>query len=431
MSAAFLIFLATFLAMAAIGLPVAFAKIVGSVVYLSITGQDVGLIAETMLNGLFDGFVLLAVPLFILAASFMNAGAITDRLLRFSLALVGRFKGGLGHVNIVASLIFSGMSGSAIADAAGIGRVIIDMMRREDRYPAGFAAAVTAASATIGPIIPPSIPMVLYALVADTSIGYLFLAGIFPGLVMGAALMAMNAWIAHRRGFTQDEIVPLAELPGVTLRAFPALMLPVILLGGIYGGATTPTEAASVAALYALFLAVIVYRRLDLKSFAQLVLDAARSSAVVGLIIAGALVFNYIVASENIPGRVADALEGLDMSATQFLLFANLLFLALGCLFDATTMLLIVVPILLPTCRALGVDLVHFGVVITVNIMIGLITPPYGVLLFVINGITGIALRDIIREIWPFLLALLVALFSMTLVPAIVLWLPRMFGYQG
>jgi len=431
LSAAFLIFLATFLAMAAIGLPVAFAKIVGSVVYLSITGQDVGLIAETMLNGLFDGFVLLAVPLFILAASFMNAGAITDRLLRFSLALVGRFKGGLGHVNIVASLIFSGMSGSAIADAAGIGRVIIDMMRREDRYPAGFAAAVTAASATIGPIIPPSIPMVLYALVADTSIGYLFLAGIFPGLVMGAALMAMNAWIAHRRGFTQDEIVPLAELPGVTLRAFPALMLPVILLGGIYGGATTPTEAASVAALYALFLAVIVYRRLDLKSFAQLVLDAARSSAVVGLIIAGALVFNYIVASENIPGRVADALEGLDMSATQFLLFANLLFLALGCLFDATTMLLIVVPILLPTCRALGVDLVHFGVVITVNIMIGLITPPYGVLLFVINGITGIALRDIIREIWPFLLALLVALFSMTLVPAIVLWLPRMFGYQG
>lgn len=431
MSAEFLATLAVFLGLAAIGLPVAFAMMTAAITYMVMSGRDIGLVGEQILNGLFESFVLLAVPLFILAANIMNAGTVSDRLLAFCLALVGRFRGGLAQVNVIASLIFSGMSGSAIADAAGIGKVIIEMMRREDRYPAGFAAAITAASATIGPIIPPSIPMILYALVSDASVGYLFLGGILPGLFMGAMLMAMNVIIASRRDFARDEVVPLRALPRITVRAIPPLMLPVILLTGIYGGVTTPTEAASIAALYALFLAAVVYRKLSLGALYEIIRDAARSSGVVGLIIAGALVFNYIVASENIPAQVANALQGIDISPIVFLLLVNLLFLALGCLFDATTMLLIVVPLFLPTCRALGIDLVHFGVVIVVNIMIGLITPPYGVLLFVINALTGIPLKDIIREIWPFLAVLILALIVMTLVPDIVLWLPRTFGYQG
>jgi tripartite ATP-independent transporter DctM subunit len=430
-SAEFLATLAVFAGLAAIGLPVALSMMSAAVAYMALSGRDIGLVGEQILNGLFESFVLLAVPLFILAANIMNAGTVSDRLLSFCLALVGRFRGGLAQVNVAASLIFSGMSGSAIADAAGIGKVIIEMMRREDRYPAGFAAAITAASATIGPIIPPSIPMILYALVSDASVGYLFLGGILPGLFMGAMLMAMNVVIARRRDFARDQVVPVRELPRITVRAIPALLLPVILLTGIYGGVTTPTEAAAIAALYALFLATVVYRKLSLGALYEIIRDAARSSGVVGLIIAGALVFNYIVASENIPNQVASALQGLDISPVMFLLLVNLLFLALGCLFDATTMLLIVVPLFLPTCRALGIDLVHFGVVIVVNIMIGLITPPYGVLLFVINALTGIPLKDIIREIWPYLAALILALLVMTLVPNIVLWLPRMFGYQG
>lgn len=431
MSAVFLATLAVFAGLAAIGLPVALSMMTAAVTYMALSGRDIGLVGEQILNGLFESFVLLAVPLFILAANIMNAGTVSDRLLSFCLALVGRFRGGLAQVNVVASLIFSGMSGSAIADAAGIGKVIIGMMRREGRYPAGFAAAITAASATIGPIIPPSIPMILYALVSDVSVGYLFLGGILPGLFMGAMLMTMNVIIAGRRGFARDEVVPIRELPRITLRAIPALMLPVILLTGIYGGITTPTEAAAIAALYALFLATVVYRKLSFGALYEIVRDAARSSGVVGLIIAAALVFNYIVASENIPNQVAVALQGLDVSPIMFLLLINLLFLALGCLFDATTMLLIVVPLFLPAARALDIDLVHFGVVIVVNIMIGLITPPYGVLLFVINALTGIPLKDIIREIWPFLAALILALLVMTLVPEIVLWLPRMLGYQG
>lgn len=431
MSAVFLATLAVFAGLAAIGLPVALSMMTAAVTYMALSGRDIGLVGEQILNGLFESFVLLAVPLFILAANIMNAGTVSDRLLSFCLALVGRFRGGLAQVNVVASLIFSGMSGSAIADAAGIGKVIIGMMRREGRYPAGFAAAITAASATIGPIIPPSIPMILYALVSDVSVGYLFLGGILPGLFMGAMLMTMNVIIAGRRGFARDEVVPIRELPRITLRAIPALMLPVILLTGIYGGITTPTEAAAIAALYALFLATVVYRKLSLGALYEIVRDAARSSGVVGLIIAAALVFNYIVASENIPNQVAVALQGLDVSPIMFLLLINLLFLALGCLFDATTMLLIVVPLFLPAARALDIDLVHFGVVIVVNIMIGLITPPYGVLLFVINALTGIPLKDIIREIWPFLAALILALLVMTLVPEIVLWLPRMLGYKG
>ena len=353
----------------------------------------------------------------------MNAGTISDRLLRFCVAVVGRFKGGLGHVNVVASIIFSGMSGSAVADAAGIGKIIINMMVKSGHYTRGYAAAITAASATIGPIIPPSIPMVLYALVSNSSIGYLFLGGIIPGILMGVVLMAMNSFIAIKRGYEPEESVPISKLPIITFNAFPALLMPVILLYCIYGGVTTPTEAAAVAAFYALVLASIFYRALSFSNFYSILVESARSSAAVGLVIGGALILNYIVASENIPDIIASYLVGLDVSPLLFLICVNILILLLGCILDATTLILVIIPLFLPSCKELGIDFVHFGVVAVVNCMIGLITPPYGVLLFVINAVSRIPLGEIIKEVIPFLLVLIAALFFMVSFPDLVLWL--------
>lgn len=417
--------------LAGIGTPIGYAILIASIVYLGFAGMDVALAGEKILQGLYKSFVLLAVPLFIVAANIMNAGTISERLLNFCVAAVGRFKGGLGHVNVVASLIFSGMSGSAVADAAGLGKIIIEMMTKDGRYSRGYAAAITAASATIGPIIPPSIPMVLYALVSNTSIGALFLAGILPGLVMGAVLMAMNYYLAGKRGFAMEEPVPFKELPRHTANAFPALLMPAILLYGIYGGVTTPTEAAAVAAFYALLLAGLFYRALTWRNLYRIFVDSARSSAAVGLVIGGALILNFIVISENIPGMMSDFLTGRDVHPLVFLLSVNLLVLLLGCVLDATTIILVIVPLFIPACRELGIDLVHFGVLVVVNSMIGLITPPYGILLFVINAVTRIPLREIIREIWAFLGVLLIALLLLILLPDLVLWLPRLFGYQA
>lgn len=423
--------LVTLLFLGIIGTPIGYAILTASVVYLALAGLDIALVGEKILQGFYKSAILLAVPLFIVAANIMNAGSITDRLLQFCIAVVGRFKGGMGHVNVVASLIFSGMSGSAVADAAGIGKIIISMMTRDGRYTRGYAAAITAASATIGPIIPPSIPMVLYALVSNASIGALFLAGILPGLIMGVVLMGMNAYLAHKRGFAVEESVPLSALTRTTANAFPALLMPVILLYGIYGGVTTPTEAAAVAALYALLLAALFYRSLSLKALYQVFVDSARSSASVGIVIGGAFILNFIVISEQIPQSISILLEGADISPIMFLIVVNVLILFLGCVLDATTIILVVVPLFLPTCQALGIDLVHFGVLVVVNSMIGLITPPYGILLFVINAVTDIPLREIIREIWGFLAVLVGALVIMMLSPGLVLWLPRLLGYQG
>lgn len=431
MTLAFIVCLGVLLALAALGAPIALSMIVSSIVYVAMRGQDLALPAEQLIQGIYDSYVILAVPLFIVAANIMNAGTVSERLLGFVVAIVGRFRGGLGHVNVVASLIFAGMSGSAVADAAGIGKLIINMMREGGRYTAGYAAAITAASSTIGPIIPPSIPMVLYALVSDQSIGYLFLGGVVPGLIMGLVLMVMNARIARVRNFKLEEPVPAREIPRLTLNAFPALMMPVILLVGIYGGMTTPTEAAALAALYALFLSVVFYRALSFRAFWDIMRVSASQSASVGVVIGGALIFNYIVASENIPAHMQAFAGSLDISPLMFLLMINVLLLLLGCLLDASTLILVIIPLFLPACRELGIDLVHFGVVAIVNCMIGLITPPYGIVLFVINAVTGIALRDMIREIWPFLGALLAALLALILFPDLVLWLPRMFGYAG
>ncbi|MEK9759063.1 MAG: TRAP transporter large permease [Paracoccaceae bacterium] len=416
---------------AAIGIPVAYAILFGVIMYLGVGGQDLAIAGETMVQRLYDGFLLLAVPLFIVSANIMNAGTLSDRLLNFCIALVGRFRGGMGHVNVVASLIFSGMSGSAVADAAGIGKVIIDMMVKSGKYTRGYAAAITAATATIGPIIPPSIPMVLYALVSNASIGSLFLGGIVPGLFMGAVLMGMNTLISHRRGFGNEEPVPLRDLPAITIKATPALLMPAILLFGIYSGVTTPTEAAAIAALYALLIAGGLYRALKLRSLYDVCVESARSAASVGLVIGSSMILTYVVVQEDIPQAISGIFESLSISPLPFLILVNVLVLLLGCVLDATVIILVIVPLFIPTCNALGIDLVHFGVLIVVNSMIGLITPPYGILLFVINAVTGIPLKDIIAEIWAFLAILIAALVCMIAFPEIILWLPKMFGYQG
>lgn len=414
-----------------LGLPIGLSMLASSIVYLLVTGQDMGIAAEQLLQGLNNSYTLLAIPLFILAAEIMNMGSLTDRLLSFCNAIVGRFRGGLGHVNIMSSLIFSGMSGSAIADAAGVGRMVINMMTRDGRYTPAYAAAVTAASAVIGPIIPPSIPLVLYGLISDASIGYLFMAGIVPGLILGAVLMAMNAYIARVRDFPVEQAVPMRELPGITFRALPALMMPVVLLGGIYSGVMTPTEAAAVAALYALVISIVLYRSVSLRGAYDALLSSGRSMASIGILISGAMVFNYVVTKENIPVTVSQFLSGMDLSAMGFLLIVNLILLVLGGLLEGGTILLVIVPILIPTAKLLGIDMVHFGLVVTVNLMIGLITPPYGLLLFIMANITGESIKRIVTESLPFLAVMIGALMFITYVPDAVLWLPRMMGYQG
>lgn len=418
-------------ALAFLGLPIGHAMIAGSILYLLLAGFDMGIAAEQLLNGMYANYIILAVPLFILAAELMNIGSMTDRLLRFCDAFVGRFRGGLAHVNILQSIIFAGMSGSAIADAAGTGKMMQNMMTKDGKYTPSFAAALTAATAVIGPIIPPSIPMVLFALVSDASIGYLFLGGVVPGLLMALSQMIIVGVAARRRNFPVEPPTPLRELPGITWRAFPTLMMPVVLLGGIYSGATTPTEAAALAAAYALAISVVLYRSVSFAEVYASLLASARTTASIGMLIAGALVFNYVVTIENIPNAVSLLLTSWELSPATFLLLVNILLLLLGCALEGTTILLIIVPVLIPSAQALGIDMVHFGVVVVVNIMIGLITPPYGLLLFIMTRIAVVPMRDLVLDVLPFLWAMFASLALITIFPGLVLWLPRLLGYGG
>jgi C4-dicarboxylate transporter, DctM subunit len=418
-------------ALSLLGLPIGHAMVAGSVLYLWMAGLDIGTAAEQMLNGLFSSYLLLAIPLFILAAEFMNSGSIMDRLLRFCNALVGRYRGGLAQVNVVQSIIFASMSGSALADVAGSGKLMQSLMTREGKYTRSFTAALSAASAVIGPLLPPSIPLVLYALVSDTSIGFLFLAGVAPGLLVGVLQMCLVAYLARRRGFPVEQAVPLRELPRVTLVAFPTLMMPVILLGCLYSGITTPTEAAAAAAAYALLISAFLYRSIGWRDVYRSLASSARTTISIGMLIAGALVFNYVITIENVPRSLSTMLQAYDLSALGYLLLVNLALLLLGCVLEGTTILLVIVPVLLPTALALGIDPVHFGVVAVLNIMIGLITPPYGLLLFMMSRIAEVPLRDLVRDLLPFLGLMVAALAAVTLLPDLVLFLPRLLGYTG
>ena len=418
-------------ALSVVGLPLGYAMIGGSILWLFLSGLDMGTAAEQLLNGMMGSQLLLAIPLFILAAEFMNTGSIMDRLLHFCNALVGRFRGGLAQVNVVQSVIFASMSGSALADAAASGKLMQSLMTRDGKYPPAYAAALTCVSSVIGPIIPPSIPLVLYALVSDTSVGYLFLAGIIPGLLLGAVQSGLIAVTARRRKFPVEERVPLSALPRVTWEALPALLMPVILLGCLYSGVTTPTEAAAVAAAYALLISVVLYRSVRWKDVYRSLATSARVTVSIGMLIAGALVFNFVITSENIPKTISTMLKAYELSPLAFLLMVNVLLLVLGCFLEGTTIILVILPVLLPTAEALGVDLVHFGVMAVVNIMIGLVTPPYGLLLFLMTKIADVPLRDMVREALPFLLVMFIALAIITLVPDVTLFLPRLLGYKG
>ena len=414
-----------------LGVPIGQAMIGGSVLYLYLKGMDMGTAAEQLLNGTYSSFLLLAIPLFILAATIMSTGSILDRLLRFCNAIVGRFPGGLAQVNVLQSIVFASMSGSALADAAGSGKMMLAMMTRNGQYTRGFAAALTAVSAVIGPILPPSIPLVLYALVSGASIGYLFIAGVLPGLLLGAVQMGLIYFLAKRRNYPVEARGALREMPAITRAAFPALMLPVILLGCLYSGITTPTEAAGLAAAYALLISVLLYRSIGWRDMYDALLTSARTSISIGMLIAGALVFNFVITAENIPASLSEILKTLDLSPQGFLLLVNLMLLVLGCFLEGSTIILVILPVLLPTATALGIDPVHFGVVAVLNIMIGLVTPPYGLLLFMMTRIADVSLVELVREVMPFLGVMLGALVLITLWPDLVLFLPRLAGYSG
>ncbi|AYQ29272.1 MULTISPECIES: TRAP transporter large permease [unclassified Polaromonas] len=411
-------------------MPIGFSMIAAGIGYLAVKGQDIGLVAEQIGNGLYNSYVLLAVPLFVFAANIMNAGTVSERIFDFCRILVGRFRGGLAQVDILVSVIFSGMSGSAIADAAGPGLVTIRQMLKKPEYTRGFAGAVVVASATLGPIIPPSIPMVIYALVSGASVGALFLGGVVPGFLMAGLMMGVVAIIAKKRNMPRDEPVPRSEWAGLIFRGALPLSMPIVLLGGIYSGVFTPTEAAAVAALHALILAAVVFRALTWRSFWGVVMESTRGSAVITMILAGSFMLNYAFTAEGVPQAMAAWVDGMHLSQIGFLLMVNVMFLVLGCFLDVSVLLLVFVPMLLPAAKLLGVDLVHFGVLVVLNMMIGLIHPPFGMLLFVTKALTGIPIGEMMKEGWPFLAMLLLLLLAMTFFPQIVLWLPQTMGYK-
>lgn len=412
-----------------IRMPIGFSMLMSGVAYLIAKGQDVGLVAEQVSNGLYNSYVLLAVPLFVFAANLMNAGTVSERIFDFCRILVGRMRGGLAQVDILVSVIFSGISGSAIADAAGPGLVTIRQMLKKPEYTRGFAGAVVVASATLGPIIPPSIPMVIYSLVSGASVGALFLGGVVPGLLMTVLMMGVVHVIATQRNMPREDPIPMREWPRILFRGALPLSMPIVLLGGIYSGAFTPTEAAAVAALHALLLSTVVYRALTWRSFWGVVMESTRASAVITIILAGSFILNYAFTAEQVPQQMAAWVDSMQLSRIQFLLMINVLFLVLGCFLDVSVLLLVFVPMLLPAVNALGIDLVHFGVLVVLNMMIGLIHPPFGMLLFVTKALTGIPIGEMMREGWMFLVMLLGLLLSLTFFPELVLWLPRTMGY--
>jgi C4-dicarboxylate transporter DctM subunit len=431
MSSGLPVLAAIFIGTAVLGAPIGLCMLAAGFAYLIATHQDVGLVVDQTMNGLYNSYLLLAVPLFIFVANLMNASGVLERLLAFAQAMVGGLRGGLAHINVVSNLIFSGMSGSAVADAAGPGLIVARMMMRDGRYPAGFAAATSVVSATVGPLVPPSIAMIFYALIANASVGALFLAGLVPAALMALALMGAIALVARRRDFPREAPLPWNAVPAIFGRALLPLALPVILLGIIYSGIASPTEAAAIAAAYALVLAFGVYRSMTLARLGEAIAETVRTTATIGLIMAGAFVFNYAIANEGVPQLIRNSLVAWNLAPITFLLCVNLLLLALAVLIDEITILLVIVPLLVPVAQSIGIDPVHFGVVVVLNMMVGLVLPPHGLLLFVVHGLTGTPLADIFREMPLFVAAMLLVLIAVTLCPDLALTVPRLFGYAA
>ncbi len=429
MSLPFAVFLAVFVVTFLIRMPIAIGMMAASVFYFMLEPGPVAtveMVTTQFVGQLHVKFVMIAIPLFIFAARVMNEGGVTDLIFNWALTLVGRLKGGMGHVNVVASLIFSGMSGAATADAAGLGLMEIRAMQKRG-YDDGFACAITAASATIGPIFPPSIPMILYATLSGASIGALFLGGIVPGLILAAFLMGYVAVVAHRRGYPRERVgLTLLAWLLLTLRALPALLTPVILLTGIYTGIFTPTEGGAIAAAWALFVGFAIYRTLGPRRLWTVLVDSAETTAVVAVKIGAAFAFSFIISYEQVSAHLTAFLIEVSTSKLMLLLMVNLAFLVLGMVVDTMVLLIVFVPLVIPVARAFGIDLTHFGVVLILNMMIGLSTPPVGGLLFIVSAVSGVPLHRIIPEMLPLVGVMIAVLVLITLVPDLVLALPRL-----
>jgi tripartite ATP-independent transporter DctM subunit len=415
---------ATWLGLMVLGMPIFLTLGVSCLAYLWANG-DVLLAVPQRLTASANSFTLLAAPFFMLSGLAMNTAGVTHRIYDFAECLAGWLRGGLAHVNIVGSVIFAGMSGSAVADAAGLGTIEIKAMADEG-YPKEFAAAVTAASATIGPIIPPSVPLLFYGVVADASIGRLFLGGVIPGLLMAGALMVMVAWMSHRRGY------PSHPFPGVrvaarrTRRAALSLLTPVILLGGMLSGVFTPTEAAFVAAAYALLLGLAVHRELKWRDLPGLFLETVETNAVVLMLVMTSSLFGWVLARAQVPQALGAWFLGLSTDPLIVLLVINVFLLIVGCFMEALAALVILVPVFLPVIKALGIDPIHFGVVMVLNLMIGTLTPPIGIVLFVVARVAQLPFERVTRATAPFLAPLVVVLLLITVFPELVLLLPRL-----
>ncbi len=431
LSTAFIVFLIIFVLMFILRMPIPMGMMSACVFYFLISGDNVKMVGQQTLKTFYTNYTIIAVPLFIFAANVMNSGKVTDKVFGFAKCFVGRFKGGLGHVNVLASLIFSGMTGSAIADASGLGKMEIDAMRAEG-YDDGFSCAITAASATIGPVFPPSIPMVIYAMLSGASVGALFMGGMVPGVLLAIALMIYVAFIAHKRNYPVSARIRGKAFLKYTVTAIPAILTPVILLVGIYTGIMTPTEAGAVAGLYALIVAAFGYRVLKWDGLKQVLLETIKSTGSVSIMIGAATSISYIVAKEQLATKVASWMLGVTDNKYVFLLMINVVVLILGMFIDTSVIQVVFIPIVLPMAQAFGVDLVHFGLILVFNMMIGLSTPPFGMLNFITAGVSGTPLKEVIKEIWAPLIAMLIVLFIITFIPDVVLFLPRLLlGYGG
>jgi tripartite ATP-independent transporter DctM subunit len=417
----------SFLTFAFLGLPIFIGMGLAAVVYCTIFWDSSSFItiAAEMVEFL-NNFAFLCVPFFLLAGDLMNTGGITRRLVNFSTAIVGHISGGLSHVNIIVSMVFSGVSGSAVADTSAVGSVLIPAMKKEG-YPAAYAAAVTAASSTIGPIIPPSIPLVFYGMLTEQSIGKLFLAGAIPGLLVGIYLLLASYYISRKRRFPARPRVSFRSMLKSFFDAALALLMPLIIVGGIVSGIVTPTEAGVLAVVYALIVGLVVYRELKLKDLPRIFSRSMLSSAYLMAIVASAGIFSYLVAEMRAGEILLHFFTNISQSKWVILIILNIFFLIWGCILEPMTALVVVVPMLMPLVKSVGIDPIHFGVVIVLNLMIALFTPPVGIVLYLATALSGERLKLVMKETPPFLLALVLALICVTFFPGLSLWLPRIF----
>jgi TRAP-type transport system large permease protein len=422
--------LLVFLAALVLGVPIAFAMVIAGIAAILVQGSIDPMVAvQNMFAGI-DSFPLLAIPFFILAAELMSGGALTEVLLRFANQLVGHLRGGLGHTNVLTLTFFSGISGSALADAAGPGSMLIRMMRKAG-YAPEYAAALTAATAIVGPIIPPSIIMIVYALTeTSVSIMGLFLGGVVPGLMISGSLLAVNHWVSVRRNYRQSETrATLPEIARGFVRALPALVLPFIILGGMHLGIFTPTEASAVAVFYALVVGRFLYRTLSFAMLPAILFRTAMLTASILMIIAGSEIFSFILTIGQIPQTVAEWMGSFHLSPIALLLLINVFLLLAGIFIEPLPGVMIFVPILAPLALAAGIHPLHFAMVVILNLTLGMITPPVGALLFVTSIVSGVSMGKMTRELVPMFLAQLGVLLLMTLLPGLSTWLPGAFGY--